>query len=81
MFDLHFEINGKKVEPESIGKELEKAVYKSMADEIQKRLKEVLKDDEIGKLTLKFTGSEGDKINCELDGPEHLLKKAETVID
>lgn len=74
MIDISFEINGRKVRPNLIGNELEKAVLESVRKEIIRKVG-AIRDPVTGQPPkIKVTGKGLDNLTFEVSGSEQLVE-------
>jgi len=76
MFNISFEINGRRVAPGGIASALEQALVGKIQDNIASRLRDVgpTPSGQFLKVTLK--GTRLDNLSVELNGPEELVAEA-----
>jgi len=68
MFDISFEIGGRKVNPRNMKDALEKAVLSGVADNIKKKVKSVRCSEHHKGAQVKVKGRSLDKLSMEVSG-------------
>jgi len=68
MIDVTFEIGGKKVSPNRVGDELEKAIFKQVTENIKKALSSVRCPEHGEHPNVVVKGRSMDKLNFEVHG-------------
>ena len=77
MMEVSFEINGRKVHPNRIADELEKAVYQQIKDELVRKVGRI-RDPKTGKRPkLKVKGRSLDDLTIEVSGSPELIEKVQ----
>ena len=76
MIDVSFEINGRKVRPERIASEMEKALLKSIKKDLTEKLRKVRdpKSGERPRITIR--GRSIDNLEIEVQGSEQVIELA-----
>lgn len=78
--NVEFEINGKKVDPQAIEDELERAILEGIKEEVESQI-EPITDPETGqppKVTLK--GDDLDNLSVEVEGSEAVVRQVKDVL-
>ena len=68
MMQVHFEIGGKRVRPENLGNELEKAILKQVRDRVVKVLEEVRCPEHGSSASVTCKGKSVDELTFEIKG-------------
>ena len=81
MIDISFKFNGRRVRPDRIGKELDRAVFDSVKKDVLAYVKKQtrgIRDPKTGAAPLlRFKGNMLDKLSVEVIGSEEVLKLVE----
>lgn len=81
MIDITFEVNGRRVRPESIGNALEKALIQDIAELIKKKLRRGLSPSECRQIKIKGVGRSLDNLSIQLEGEETVIERAQKLFN
>ena len=77
MIEISFEIGGRKVHPNRVADEFEKAAYQHIKDELVRKVG-TIRDTKTGKRPkLKVTGRSLDDLRIEISGSPELIEKVQ----
>lgn len=76
MFNISFEINGRKVGPNGFASALEQAMVDMVQGHIESKLRGIHPAITGERLNVKFQGSRLDNLSVVLSGPEELVAEA-----
>ena len=76
MFNVTFEIDGRKVNPNDMGSALEQAVLKRVQEKLTERLRGIGPTLHGERLSVSFKGRSLDHLSMVLSGPEELIAEA-----
>lgn len=75
MFDISFEINGRKIHPNQVRNALEKAVYQQVRDDLVRKVGSI-RDPKTGQRPkIKVKGRSLDNLSIEVSGPESMVEE------
>lgn len=75
MLDISFEINGRKVNPNRIADEFEKAIYRQIRDELVRKVGSICDPKTGERPKLKVTGRSLKDLSIEVSGSEKLIEE------
>jgi len=81
MLKITYEVNGKKIDPNNFGSEMEKAILPAVAEKATEVVKSKLSEEEIAQITIEIQGTSLNDLSMNLRGPEAIIKKLTDALD
>ncbi len=80
MVKMEFEVNGRKVSPNSISDAIEKAIIESVSKQIQEKVSRAVGYSDASKITIKARGRDLQSLSFEVSGPPELVDKVKKAL-